>query len=124
LTERKKVKTIQKIAAYNKEYGEVYEFFITIEEGLKNKKKYKKEKATIGTVFLLCTEDGEFLDDAREYYSSEKDAFYDLEEIAFSHCASKIKDSDGVPYGCVHCGIDYSAFYENGLPKCTVEKRI
>ena len=123
MTETKKVKIVQKIAAYVEGRGSVLEEFTTIEEGLEKEKEYKEQGVSVGTVTMLYTGEDEHLDDAKGCYPSEEAALSHLKEIAFSH-SSEPTDTEGHSYDCVHCGIHYYVYGGYEIPACTVEKVI
>jgi hypothetical protein len=123
MTETKKVVITSKIVAYDKENGNVFNHFTSLEEGLKWKEERQYPTSSIGTGFFLRTENDEIIDDAKGCYSSEEDALNHLKEIAFSH-SSEPTDTEGHSYDCQHCGIHYYIYGGEEIPDCTVIKVI
>lgn len=123
MTKSVKVNVIQKVAAYHEESGNVLREYNSVEEGSMEKVELKAEGISVGPVWMLRTEEGDFLDDAKGCYPSEDEALNHLKEIRYSH-SSEPTDTEGHSYDCLHCGIHYYVFDEAEIPVCTVEKAV
>lgn len=116
MTKQKKISILPIYAEYTMETGDVHRIFT--KEQMKEPIRIGKG-CTVGKVWIMRTEDGDALDDAKGCYIQKEDFLKHLEEIKFSHC-SEPTDTNGHHYECQDCGKVFSIF--DDVEPCTVEK--